>query len=302
MRPNEVLELDGHKALCYADDGIKLASAADGAEFLAQALSERAAWVLLPRSRLDARFFDLKSGLAGEVLQRFANHGVSLAILGDVSEEAKLHESVRAFIYESNRGTQIWFVLNVSEFQAKLRQRVPPTHDRQSYTVRRAERLSEQEIAGLCNVLIDCVAGGASVGFMAPMTQEKALQFWRGVAASAARGERLVFIAEDQSGILGTVQLVFAAPENQPHRADIAKMQVHRRARRLGVGAALLGAAEAAARAHGRTLLVLDAVSGGDGYRLYSAQGWQRVGEIPGYALWPNGELCATTYFYKLLC
>jgi GNAT superfamily N-acetyltransferase len=150
-------------------------------------------------------------------------------------------------------------------------------------------------------VLIDCVEGGASVGFMPPMTREKALKFWRGVAASSARGERLVFIAEDQAGILGTVQLLFAAPENQPHRAVIAKMQVHRRARRRGVGAALLKAAEEAARAHGRTLLVLDTVTGSEGYRLYSAQGWQTVGEIPDYALWPNGELCPTTYFYKLL-
>jgi len=90
-------------------------------------------------------------------------------------------------------------------------------------------------------------------------------------------------------------------PENQPHRGDVAKMLVHRRARRRGVGAALLAAAEGAARAAGRTLLVLDTVTGGDGERLYARGGWQRVGVIPGYALWPEGGRCDTTVFYKLL-
>jgi len=116
------------------------------------------------------------------------------------------------------------------------------------------------------------------------------------------RGERLVFVAEDPDGrIVGTVQVVWAQPENQPHRADVAKMLVHRRARRAGVGAALLSAAERGALAHGRTLLVLDTVTGSDGYRLYARNGWQRCGEIPDYALWPDGTPCATTVYFKSL-
>jgi GNAT superfamily N-acetyltransferase len=88
-------------------------------------------------------------------------------------------------------------------------------------------------------------------------------------------------------------------PENQPHRADLTKMLVHRRVRRQGLGAALLQAAEAMARECGRTLLVLDAVTGGDAERLYERMGWQRVGVIPGYALFPRGGLCSTTVFYR---
>ena len=90
-------------------------------------------------------------------------------------------------------------------------------------------------------------------------------------------------------------------PDNQPHRADVAKMQVHRRARRHGVGAALLRAVETEARNAGRTLLVLDTVTGSDAERLYSSLGWQRCGVIPDYALWPQGGLCSTTVFYRQL-
>ncbi|MGH8231181.1 MAG: GNAT family N-acetyltransferase [Steroidobacteraceae bacterium] len=160
-------------------------------------------------------------------------------------------------------------------------------------------QLAEQ----LAEVLIDCVEGGASVSFMWPLTPAKALQFWQQALASAQRGERIVLVAEDQGSgkIEGTVQIVFAEFDNQPHRADLAKMLVHRRARRRGLGAALLRAAEAASLDAGRTLLVLDSVTGSDGDRLYSRMGWQRVGVIPNYALWPNGSPCDTTYFYKAL-
>jgi GNAT superfamily N-acetyltransferase len=157
--------------------------------------------------------------------------------------------------------------------------------------------------AALADVLIDCVEGGASVSFMWPLPYQKALAFWQGVMDSAQRGERIVLVAEDpeSAAIVGTVQVLLAVPENQPHRADVAKMLVHRRARRRGLGAALMQAAEAAACAAGRTLLVLDTVIGGDAERLYTRLGWHRVGVIPGYALWPNGGLCDTTYFYKTL-
>ncbi|MBX5462621.1 MAG: GNAT family N-acetyltransferase [Steroidobacteraceae bacterium] len=171
-----------------------------------------------------------------------------------------------------------------------------------SISIRRVERFGEHEISGLCDVLVDCVEGGASVSFMLPMTRAKAETFWRGVAASAERGERLVLVAEDETGaIIGTVQLITNLPENQPHRADLAKMLVCRRARRRGVGSALLRAAERQALTVGRTLLVLDTVTGGDAERMYARAGWQVCGQIPRYALFPNGEPCSTTVFYKLL-
>jgi GNAT superfamily N-acetyltransferase len=155
----------------------------------------------------------------------------------------------------------------------------------------------------LADVLQDCVEGGASVGFMHPLTRDRALAFCRQVLDGAARGERIVLVAEDTASgsILGTVQVVLAVPENQPHRGDVAKMLVHRRARRRGLGAALMQAAESEARAAGKTLLVLDTVTGSDAERLYSRLGWQRCGVIPGYALWPRGGLCSTTVFYREL-
>ena len=155
-------------------------------------------------------------------------------------------------------------------------------------------------VPGLCNLLMDCVDGGASVTFMHPMTPEKAERFWRGVAADVARGTRAVLVAEEPDGrIVGTVQLVLDVPENQPHRADVAKMLVHRGARRRGVARRLMVAVEDAARDEGRTLLVLDTVTGGAAEQLYLRAGWQRVGEIPRYALMPDGAPCSTTVFYK---
>lgn len=156
-------------------------------------------------------------------------------------------------------------------------------------------------VPALAEVLIDCVHGGASVSFMAPLPEARALAFWQGVAGGVARGERILLVAEDGSGLVGTVQVVVDQPDNQPHRADIAKMLVHRRARRQGIAARLLAAAEQAARDAGKTVLVLDTVTGGDAERLYARCGWQRVGEIPNYALMPDGALCSTTYFHKQL-
>jgi GNAT superfamily N-acetyltransferase len=126
------------------------------------------------------------------------------------------------------------------------------------------------------------------------------LAFWRGVADGVARGERALFVAEDAKGMIGTVQLILAQPDNQPRSADLAKILVQRRARCQGLGAALMQAAESAARACGKTLLVLDTASD-DAERLYTRLGWQRVGLITGYALLPPGEPCDTTYFYKVL-
>lgn len=154
----------------------------------------------------------------------------------------------------------------------------------------------------LADVLIDCVEGGASVSFMAPLSREKAVAFWRHVADGVKQGERVLLIAQDGQGrVLGTVQLILSLPENQPHRADVAKMLVHRDARRRGLARRLIDAIEEEARKEGKTVLVLDAVTGGDAERLYERAGWQRVGVIPKYALMPNGDFCATTFFFKHL-
>jgi GNAT superfamily N-acetyltransferase len=159
---------------------------------------------------------------------------------------------------------------------------------------------AKKSIPALSAILIDCAEGGDSVGFMSPLAREKADAFWRGVAEGIAAGERVLLAAQDRASgeIFGTVQLVFGQPENQPHRADVAKTLVHRRARRRGLGAALMRAAEDAALAAGKTLLVLDTASS-DAARLYERLGWTRVGPVPGYALMPDGRPCDTTIFYK---
>lgn len=189
-------------------------------------------------------------------------------------------------------------------------------------------------VDALADVLIDCVEGGASVSFMLPLARERAVAFWRKVADGVARGERALLVArrmrdgcgarsgaaadgasdgaadgtfdgtfdETRDGeIVGTVQLVLDLPENQPHRADVAKMLVHRSARRQGVALRLMQALDAVARAQGRHVLVLDTVTGGDAERLYQRAGWQRAGDVPNYALMPDGAFCSTTFYYKHL-
>ena len=170
-----------------------------------------------------------------------------------------------------------------------------------TWSVRRVHALDDAQIDELADVLIDCVEGGASVSFMHPLTRDRAVAFWRRVAQGVAAGDRALLVAEDAGGVCGTVQLVLDQPENQPHRADLAKMLVSRRARRQGLGAALMRAAEATARECGKTLLVLDAVTDGEAARLYERLGWVRVGDIPGYALMPWGALCGTTVYYRQL-
>jgi GNAT superfamily N-acetyltransferase len=169
-----------------------------------------------------------------------------------------------------------------------------------TYRIRRLNASTDADIDGLAAVLLDCVEGGASVGFMQPFGVEQARAFWRGIAAEAEAGRRALIVVQDDTGIVGTVQLILAQPDNQPHRADLAKMLVLRRMRGQGVGAALMHAAEDAARAAGKTLLVLDTANAA-AERLYARSGWTRVGVIPGYALWPQGGACDTTYFYREL-
>ena len=167
--------------------------------------------------------------------------------------------------------------------------------------VRRLPALTDAHVRELAELLVDCVDGGASVGFMHPLSLARAVQYWNRIGAALIRGERAILVGEDHGRIVGTAQLVLEQPENQLHRADLSKMLVHRCARRHGLGAALVRAAESLGREYGRSLLVLDTVTGTDAERLYVRLGWQRCGEIPGYALWPNGGLCPTTYYYREL-
>jgi GNAT superfamily N-acetyltransferase len=155
------------------------------------------------------------------------------------------------------------------------------------------------ELDRLADVLVDCVAGGASVSYLAPFSHEQARAAFEAVAAEVGQGKRLLLGAFSEGRLVGTVQVILALPPNQPHRGEIAKLLVHRSARRRGIAQLLMEHAESEARAAGKTLLVLDAVTGGDAERLYSRLGWTKVGVIPGYALFPDGRPCDTTIFWK---
>jgi GNAT superfamily N-acetyltransferase len=157
------------------------------------------------------------------------------------------------------------------------------------------------QLDGLAEVLRDVVEGGASVGYMAPFSLEDARAAFDAFVAEVEQGRRLLLAAFQDGRPIGTVQIVLTLPPNQPHRGEIAKLLVHRSARRRGVAARLMEAAEAEARSVGKTLLVLDTVTGDPGERLYERLGWTQVGAIPGYALYPDGRPCSTTVFWKEL-
>jgi GNAT superfamily N-acetyltransferase len=159
----------------------------------------------------------------------------------------------------------------------------------------------DEHLDGLARILADCVAGGASVSYMAPFPHGSARDAFEGFAADAEAGRRLILAAFADGELVGTVQVILALPPNQPHRGEIAKLLVHRSARRRGIAALLMERAEAEARAEGKTLLVLDTVTGDNAERLYARLGWSRVGVIPNYALFPDGRPCDTTVFYKSL-
>jgi len=152
---------------------------------------------------------------------------------------------------------------------------------------------------GLAAVLRDCVEGGASVSYMAPFSDDDARAAFDGFVSDAENGGRVIVAAFDDGVLVGTVQVVLALPPNQPHRGEIAKLLVHRSARRRGIARRLMERAEAEAHAEGKTLLVLDTVTGDPAERLYERMGWNRVGVVPGFALYPDGRPCATTYFWK---
>ena len=170
------------------------------------------------------------------------------------------------------------------------------------WTIARIDaRAAREALADLVEILVDCVEGGASVSFLAPLSGEKATAFWEGVAAGVERGERALVVARGPDGAIdGTVHLVLAQPENQPHRADVTKLLVRRRARRSGVGELLMREIERVALAEGKTVLVLDTASD-DARRLYERLGWTLVGPIPNYALNPDGTLCDTWIYWKAL-
>ena len=150
-------------------------------------------------------------------------------------------------------------------------------------------------------MLVDCVEGGASVSFMSPFSHQQALAFFREVAGSVVSGDTVLLAARLGGRIVGTVQLELDTPPNQPHRADIKKLLVHRSARGHGVGPALMGQVEEEARRRGRWLLVLDTVPGENGHRLYLREGWMQTGLVPNYALFPDGRLCDTAIMWKRL-
>lgn len=156
-------------------------------------------------------------------------------------------------------------------------------------------------IPQLAAMMVAAVAGGASIGFMAGFTQDEAEAWWNGRFRAARVAEIIILVAAEGDTVAGTVTLVPATMPNQPHRADVAKMMVAPHAQRRGVGAALLAAVEALARGMGRTTLVLDTISGSAAARLYERAGWEVVGEIPAYALMPDGAMAPTTYFTKRL-
>ena len=156
-------------------------------------------------------------------------------------------------------------------------------------------------MSALAGVLHDCVAGGASVSFMAPFSKADAESFFENVLREVENGRRILLAAFLDSELVGTVQIVTATPPNQPHRADVAKLLVLRSARGQGIGARLMKQVEEDSRLAGKTLLVLDTVTGDAGEKLYTRLGWTRVGVIPNYALYPDGNWCDTTIFYKQL-
>jgi GNAT superfamily N-acetyltransferase len=154
-------------------------------------------------------------------------------------------------------------------------------------------------IPALADILIDCVEGGASVSFMLPIDRGTAEDFYEGAAEKIASGSTILFVAFLDGELAGMVQLSPELKPNQPHRADVQKLLVHHRGRNRGVGRALMVALEETAKARGRWLLCLDTATGSPAERLYEKLGWQRLGVVPRHAMWPQGGLCDTTFFWK---
>jgi phosphinothricin acetyltransferase len=258
---------------------------------------------------MDAAFAGRGLGrrLYGALLDDLRARGRHMVIGGIAQPNAAsvaLHERLgfRKVAHFSEVGLKFGRRVDVGYWELKLA--APSSHAAAALDGCSVRRIDAQEAAArieqLADVLVDCVEGGASVNFMLPMARETALRFWHKTIASLERGERTLLVAEDAHGILGTVQLLTDTPDNQPHRADVAKLLVHRRARNGGVGLRLMEAVEEAAREQGRTVLVLDTANPA-AERLYERLGWQRVGVVPDFCLMPDGAMSATTFFTKRL-
>jgi predicted N-acetyltransferase YhbS len=168
-------------------------------------------------------------------------------------------------------------------------------------TVERLERpVAEKDVRDLACLLVDAIDSGAGASFLAGLTESEAATWWQSILSSSSN-RAVILVARDADGVVGTVQLQPSWAPNQPHRADVAKLIVHRRARRQGIARSLMLALENAAVAEGFSLLVLDTCRGSDAERLYASTGWIRVGVVPGFALNPDGSLCDTVFFYKRL-
>lgn len=168
--------------------------------------------------------------------------------------------------------------------------------------IRRVEADEATALASqLEGLLQDAVAGGASLGFWAPLADAHARAYWADVRAEVAQGARWLLVAERAGVVVGSVQLAPSSRQNAPHRAEVQKLMAHSAARRQGIGRALMRAAEALARDNGRTLLVLDTNTDSDAVRFYRAVGYSEVGSIPDYSVEADGSGRATTIFYKAL-
>ena len=157
------------------------------------------------------------------------------------------------------------------------------------------------KLPDLTDILVDVVDEGGGVSFMAPLARDEAKAFWQGVADDVEAGGKVLLVADHEGRPAGTVILQLMWQPNQPHRAEVAKLLVHSRARRHGLARQLMQRLEDEARARGRTLLLLDTVSGGAAEALYRSMGWIEVGRVPGFALSPYGALDDTTFFYRAL-
>lgn len=169
----------------------------------------------------------------------------------------------------------------------------------------RIEQLSEEQarplLPRLVALLQDSVHNGSSVGFLPPLTFEAAEEYWLETLDEVAQGKRILLVSSEAGDVTGAVQLALATKQNGLHRAEVQKLVVHTGFRNRGIARALLGAAEEAARAAGRTLLVLDTEQGSVAEKLYEKLGYTRSGVIPQYALNADGSLITTVVFYKLL-
>ena len=176
----------------------------------------------------------------------------------------------------------------------------PKKENASTIAIERVGAASDDVVAQLAALLVDAVEDNAGISFMAGLQLGEAGEWWR-TTLRAASPRSAVLAARDEHGIVGTVQLQPAWAPNQPHRADVAKLIVHRRARGRGIARALMQALELVAREQRFTLLLLDTCKGGAAEQLYTSLGWTRVGEVPNFALNPDGSRCDTVFFYKQL-